>query len=156
MINNLKIELIYYRRAYTRQIARGHLISKDGEIVSIKSAKSFILFDDYLFNEFWHTVDEQIANTMIDWSKKTTLIGPLAFLYETLTDIASKEYQMRVWYRSWGSEIDWYEECSLVFDDQIDYLKQILREGKVRLTTLQIKAILRVHAGYKYGIHSPV
>ena len=68
----------------------------------------------------------------------------LEFIEKGLLVISDREYQLRVWHRADGPELDWYEECMLSFDTSIDYFESLLREGKTSLDPSQVKEILRV------------
>jgi hypothetical protein len=63
-----------------------------------------------------------------------------------LIALSDKEYQLRVWYRIEGPEVDWQGETLEDFDLTIEFLKNDLRSKKITLTTAQIKALLRTHA----------
>lgn len=66
-------------------------------------------------------------------------------LIVSLIKASDREYQMRVWIRGEGPEMDDSHEASLCFDDDIDWFKRVLRRGELMLSCDQVKAILRVH-----------
>jgi len=64
----------------------------------------------------------------------------LSFIENHLSDISDRDYQLRVWHRAEGPEVDWYEESMLTFDTRIDYFESLLRKGKTSLKPEQVKA----------------
>lgn len=69
----------------------------------------------------------------------------LDFIVNSLLAISSQEYQVKAWYRAEGREAEDYEERTLNFEADVDYLKDLLREKKIWLDPRQIRAILRVN-----------
>ncbi len=67
------------------------------------------------------------------------------FIINSLLAISSQDYQIKVWYQNEGREKDDYEERTLNFEADLDCLKDLLRETKIRLASSQLRAILRVH-----------
>jgi hypothetical protein len=66
-------------------------------------------------------------------------------LAQSLIAISNKEYQISIWVRGEGPEHDFYYECELQFDDEIEFFKKDIRSGELKLSPEQIKAIIRVH-----------
>lgn len=75
---------------------------------------------------------------------KITNRSQLEFITNSLLAISSQDYQLKVWCRNEGTDSDNYEERMLNFEADIDYLKDLLRIGTLRLESIQIREILRV------------
>lgn len=64
-----------------------------------------------------------------------------------LISFSDKDYQLRVWHRCEGPEVDWYDESFISFDNLIEFLKDDIRKGKpIYFNVEQMKALLRLHA----------
>lgn len=79
------------------------------------------------------------------WERKKDYPADLDFLVSHLLAISDRDYQLRVWCRAEGPEVDWYSERMLDFETGMDYFKSLLRNGKTSLNPSQVKAILRVY-----------
>ncbi len=79
------------------------------------------------------------------WENKKDYPSYLDFLVSHLLAISDREYQLRVWCKAEGPEVDWYSERMLSFEAGMDYFKNLLRNGKTSLNSSQVKAILRVY-----------
>jgi hypothetical protein len=92
------------------------------------------------------------------WDNKKDYPADLEFIVSSLLAISDREYQMRIWYKADGPEVDWYSECLLSFETGMDYFKTLLREGKTTLNPLQVKAILRVYVMARHfdNIHEDI
>jgi hypothetical protein len=79
------------------------------------------------------------------WENVKDFSCDLQSLAEDLLAFSDKDYQLRVWYRAEGPEVDWYDEALLSFDTTIDWFKSAVRTGELKLSKAQVKAILRLH-----------
>lgn len=84
------------------------------------------------------------------WENKKDYPSYLDFIVSHLLAISDRDFQLRIWCRTEGPEIDWYSERMLTFEAGMDYFKTLLREGKTSLNPLQVKAILRVQVMSRY------
>lgn len=79
------------------------------------------------------------------WENKKDYSADIDVIACSLLTISDREYQLRVWYRAEGPEVDWFEECLLNFDTEMDSFRHLLRKGETSLEPSQVRAILRVH-----------
>jgi hypothetical protein len=79
------------------------------------------------------------------WENYGRYRNDLDFIVGSLIAVSDRDYQLRVWYRSEGPEVDWRTESALSFDPQIAWFKKIVRDGTIQLSPAQIKGILRVN-----------
>lgn len=78
-------------------------------------------------------------NTKFYSLKQPSLLG-------TILAISNRDFQIRVWAKALGPEMDWYTECMVGFDGDIEVFKSFLRDRVFVLTKKQVKAVLRLHA----------
>ncbi len=79
------------------------------------------------------------------WDNKNDYSADIGSVIVSLLAISDREYQLRVWYRTDGPEVDWFEECLLSFDTDMEYFRSLLRRGKTSLNPAQVKSVLRLH-----------
>lgn len=65
------------------------------------------------------------------WDMFKEYSDEIASLLMILFCAANKNYQMRVWCRAEGPEVEWYAEWSFGFDNYVEDLDRELTEGKV-------------------------
>ena len=78
------------------------------------------------------------------WENKKLFLAELSFIITSLVAMSDKDYQSRIWHRAEGPEVDWYHESILTFDYEVEYFRELVRNGGLKLTKEQIKSILRV------------
>lgn len=87
-----------------------------------------------------------VKNKIPIWENLKDYPEELKFVVSSLLGFADRCFQLRIWTLGEGPEIDSHYDSMLNFDDDISYLKYLIRRKEVRLTQEQIRAILRVHA----------
>lgn len=80
------------------------------------------------------------------WENLKDYPEELEFVVDSLLGFADRSFQLRIWTLGEGPEVDSHYESMLNFDDDINYLKYLIRRKEIHLTQEQIRAILRVHA----------